>query len=131
MGKVTLLFSFFMVLLLGMLFTVDAAKKKSHPKIGQEMITEDPQVCVSCHEAQARDWEKGPHGLNQVRCFICHGDLEKRFERVADSKNCVMCHADKVEDLKKAKKFKNCFVCHNGHTLETKPGSVNIHKKYN
>ncbi len=91
------------------------------------MITEDPQVCVSCHEGKVKEWEKGPHGLNQVRCFICHGDLEKRFERVAKPSNCVMCHADKVEDLKKAKKS-NCFVCHTGHTLEVKPGSKNIHK---
>ncbi|MFN4132578.1 MAG: hypothetical protein ACK4GE_05830 [Caldimicrobium sp.] len=103
--------------------------KKKHPKLDPQLITEDPMVCGQCHSDQVRAWEKGLHGLNQVRCFICHGDLEKRFERIANPSNCVMCHADKVEDLTKAKEYKTCFACHHGHTLEVKPGSKNIHKK--
>ncbi|MEZ0343576.1 MAG: hypothetical protein ABWJ99_02045 [Caldimicrobium sp.] len=127
--KLSLLISILIVLFLGMLFTVNAAKKKSHPKIGEDMITEDPQVCVACHETQAREWEKGLHGINQVRCFICHGDLEKRFERISKPSECVMCHADKVEDIKRSKKYKTCFECHNGHTLDVKAGAKNIHQK--
>ncbi len=121
------LFPFF--LFLGFFgFTPSGFGKKKHPKIEAEMITEDPQVCVSCHAEQHRDWEKSLHGLNQVRCFICHGDLEKRFERIASASNCVACHSDKVEDLEKTK-YKSCFACHAAHTLDVKSGSKNIHRK--
>jgi len=104
------------------------AKAKKHPQIETEMITEDPLVCFSCHQNQTKEWEGSGHGLNQVRCFVCHGDLEKRFEPMPSPENCVMCHAEKLEDLKKSK-LKTCFQCHNGHTLEAKPGSKNIHLK--
>ncbi len=103
-------------------------KAKKHPPIEAEMITEDPLVCLSCHQKQAKEWEGSIHGINQVRCFICHGDLEKRFEPKPSPLNCVACHAEKVDDLKKAK-IKTCFQCHNGHTLEPKPGSKSIHSK--
>jgi len=117
-----------LTLFLGLTFFNPLLAKKKHPKVSDEMIGEDPLICSQCHENQYKTWEKGLHGLNQVRCFICHGDLEKRFEKVASPNNCVMCHADKVEDLKMAKK-PNCFVCHVGHTLEVKPGSKSIHQK--
>jgi len=104
------------------------SKVKKHPPVEAEMITEDPLVCLSCHQSQAKEWEGSAHGLNQVRCFICHGDLEKRFEPKPSPSNCVMCHVEKLEDLKKAK-LKTCFQCHNGHTLEVKPAVKNIHTK--
>jgi len=104
------------------------SKAKKHPPVEAEMITEDPLVCLSCHQNQAKEWEGSAHGLNQVRCFICHGDLEKRFEPKPSPSNCVMCHAEKLEDLKKAK-IKTCFQCHNGHTLVVKPAVKNIHTK--
>ncbi len=126
------IFSFMIIVILSLvLFNLSllAKGKKGHPKLEGEIITGDPIICIQCHDSQVKEWEKGFHGINQVRCFICHGDLEKRFERIALPNNCVMCHSDKVEDLKKEKKIKTCFDCHKGHSLEAKSGSKNIHTK--
>lgn len=102
--------------------------KKKHPKLEADLITEDPILCSKCHSEAVQTWERSLHGLNQVRCFICHGDLEKRFEKIPQPSNCIMCHEAKVNDLNQSKKYKNCFDCHKGHLLEVKPGSKNIHK---
>ncbi|MFN3504811.1 MAG: hypothetical protein ACK4Y7_01190 [Caldimicrobium sp.] len=121
--------SLMLMLFIGLIIVWSAPlfAKKKHPKIEADLITEDPVVCSKCHSSQFQAWEKGLHGLNQVRCFICHGDLEKRFEKISQPSNCIMCHEAKVNDLSKNKEYKNCFDCHKGHTLEVKPGSKNIH----
>ncbi len=120
--------TFFLFLTFCLILNLPLFAKKKHPKLEAEIITEDPLVCAKCHMNQVQAWEKSLHGIYQVRCVICHGDLEKRFERVAKPSNCVMCHGKSVEDLEKAKGFQTCFDCHKGHTLEIKPGSKNIHK---
>ena len=125
--------SFGLIIFIVTAFTIQAeatkkSKSKKHPPVNAEMITEDPLACLTCHQGQAKEWEGSLHGVNQVRCFVCHGDLKDRFEPLPSPSNCVMCHSDKLEDLKKAK-VKTCFQCHKGHSLAVKPGSKNIHTK--
>lgn len=121
-------FLFVLIFVLNLFWESPVFAKKKHPKIDPELITEDPMVCGQCHSDQVKKWEKGSHGIFQVKCFICHGDLEKRFERISKPSNCVMCHAEKVEDLTNTKGYKTCFDCHRGHSLEVRPGSKKIHR---
>jgi len=57
------------------------SKAKKHPPVETEMITEDPLVCLSCHQNQAKEWEGSAHGLNQVRCLSAMVTLKNALSR--------------------------------------------------
>ena len=85
-----------------------------HPKIapGQE--------CSDCHKQQYHQWEAGPHGVNQVKCLVCHGSVEEGFIPKPTANRCSGCHAQFVEQLRSEAfmKHKTCFTCHPPHLLK-------------
>lgn len=100
---------------------VALAKVKSHPPVGQNAS------CLSCHAAAtpevAQDWEKGKHGLNNVKCFTCHSvPGEKDFTAIPAPERCAACHDAKISTFQKAARAKNgpkgCSSCHSDHSLK-------------
>lgn len=87
---------------------------------GQHIKVEEGKDCVDCHGNVYDEWMEGAHGLNNVRCFICHGSLDKYFIKRANINKCNGCHQNEVNDLKKIRDMKDCFFCHRPHSLETK-----------
>jgi hypothetical protein len=89
------------------------------------------QGCESCH-AQATPavvaaWEGGAHGLNLVRCFVCHGSRGDDFTRSAAAQRCDGCHGDAVASVTApGGKTQSCFECHAPHTLAAQ-GRPNPH----
>ncbi|MGQ9494795.1 MAG: hypothetical protein ACUVRY_00805 [Thermoanaerobaculaceae bacterium] len=90
--------------------------KPAHPKVGQE------ESCDTCHKEVTpkvvEAWHQSPHGLNNVKCFVCHGSVEQDFTLRAPVTRCVGCHGDEVEAM--TNPFfagKDCFSCHSGHEL--------------
>lgn len=90
------------------------ARIKKHPtvKAGQE--------CSACHKNEYQQWEAGPHGVNQVKCFVCHGAIEEGFTPKPDVSRCESCHSSQVAQLKSDAfmKAKTCFTCHPPHSLK-------------
>jgi hypothetical protein len=90
--------------------------KAGHPQV------EEGETCDSCHREITPEvveaWFRSRHGLNNVKCFVCHGSTGQDFMRRAPISRCVGCHGDKVEAM--SKPFfagKDCFACHSGHEL--------------
>lgn len=96
---------------------VPAKKAKvTHPEVGEE------ETCDSCHREVTPEvveaWFQSRHGMNNVKCFVCHGPVGPNFTRRAPVERCLGCHGDKVASM--AKPFfagKDCFSCHSGHEL--------------
>jgi hypothetical protein len=91
---------------------------RSHPAVGN---TADS--CEECHaEATPRpfaEWRNGTHGLNLVKCFVCHGSTGADFRRKPGTDRCIGCHADQVASMRSAAmKGKDCFTCHSPHALD-------------
>jgi hypothetical protein len=90
---------------------------RSHPPVG------DAASCEECH-AQATprpfaEWRNGTHGINLVKCFVCHGSTGADFRRKPATDRCVGCHADQVASMRSAAmKGKDCFTCHSPHALD-------------
>lgn len=89
-----------------------------HPKV------EAAQDCETCHlektPAIVKAWEKSPHGLNAVKCFVCHGSLDdSAFTTRPTMAKCDSCHAEQVATMKTGALFKDktCFTCHDAHAL--------------
>lgn len=80
--------------------------------------------CAACHEqatpAQYKAWFDGRHGMNLVRCQVCHGSTGADFARRAPAERCRGCHGAQVDSLAKAA-VKDCFACHAAHTLAANP----------
>jgi len=95
-----------------------AAKKrvKGHPEV------DVAEACDTCHADVTPEvvdnWYLSKHGVNNVKCFVCHGSVGKDFVRRAPIDRCVGCHAEEVASMAQpglAKK--DCFSCHPAHTL--------------
>ncbi|MFB3916212.1 MAG: hypothetical protein ACE14M_05755 [Terriglobales bacterium] len=88
--------------------------QRAHPKIapGQE--------CSACHNKEYQQWEAGPHGVNQVKCLVCHGAVEEGFVPKPAVSRCESCHAPLLAQLKSDTfmKGKTCFTCHPPHSLK-------------
>jgi hypothetical protein len=83
--------------------------------------------CAGCH-AQAtpaayQAWFDGKHGLNLVRCQVCHGSTGADFARRAAAERCRGCHGAQVDSLARAgmPAVKDCFACHAPHSLAANP----------
>jgi len=103
-------------LLTGLSLTI-GAEPEGHPDVGKS------GECVACHEAVTpevtKEWFAGPHGLNNVKCFVCHGSTGTNFTKVPDTTRCVGCHADQVVSMSEPMmKGKTCFSCHPNHLLK-------------
>jgi hypothetical protein len=94
-----------------------AVVSAQHPKIpaGQE--------CSECHQQEVARWSGSPHGINLVKCLVCHGSLEENFMAKPPASRCEGCHGRQVEQLKSDSfmKGKTCFTCHPPHALLPHP----------
>lgn len=88
-----------------------------HPKI------EPQQECSDCHEDEFNQWQSSRHGLNQVKCLVCHGSVQENFIAKPSPARCEACHDQKFAQLKSDPfmKGKSCFTCHPPHTLRPHP----------
>ena len=65
-----------------------------------------------------QQWRQGAHGLNLVKCFVCHGSTGSDFRLRPVADRCVGCHADQVSTMREpSMKGKDCFTCHAAHAL--------------
>lgn len=110
------------------LVAASSAKAERHPPLGQGGA---PDACESCHAAATpavvNDWEGGPHGLNLVKCFVCHGATAKELAREPAASRCDGCHPAEVASVTpRTGKAQACFSCHAPHTLAAE-GKANPH----
>ncbi len=89
-----------------------AKEKEQHPPLSsQEKLT----PCSQCHKEATpqiyKEWYSSLHGLDNVKCFQCHGTFED-FHVTPPVMKCEACHAQEVEKMtvKKA-----CWECHPAH----------------
>jgi len=92
------------------------AERPEHPDV-------DPAVpCDVCHAEMTPDihaqWYSGAHGLNNVKCFVCHGSIGDDFTIAPEALRCVGCHADRVASIEQTQpEDTTCFSCHPPHEL--------------
>ncbi len=88
--------------------------KAIHPKVtsGKE--------CSDCHKKEVQQWDAGSHGVNQVKCLVCHGSIVDAFTPKPAVSRCQSCHAPFVAQLNSDPFMKNktCFTCHPPHSLK-------------
>ena len=97
---------------------IDTQSKKinknlyKHPKLSpqQKLI-----ACATCHKEVTpkiyRQWYNSGHGLDNVKCFQCHGTYEN-FRAVPDESTCAACHA---KEYTNSISGKTCWQCHPAH----------------
>ncbi len=95
-----------------------SAAPARHPALAE---TGEPS-CADCHAratpAAVQRWRDGPHGLNLVQCFVCHGTTAADFRARPDPASCAGCHAAQVESVRDASgAVADCFRCHASHAL--------------
>ncbi len=96
--------------------TGKAAPQRAHPEVD---LTEACDVCHSDATPQVvAEWFTGKHGMNNVKCFVCHGSAGADFVRRAPAQRCQGCHAEQVASLAHPTLVgKDCFSCHPPHLL--------------
>ena len=90
--------------------------RAAHPKVS------GVASCEECHAEATpgpfREWKEGTHGINLVKCLVCHGSTGADFTRKPVANRCLGCHADQVASMSGAPmKGKDCFTCHTAHSL--------------
>jgi hypothetical protein len=134
MARVPLLVVPFALLLIAAAPAKKGKPAGAHPDVGPDIA---PDACETCHAeatpAVHREWRDGPHGLNLVLCFVCHGSTGKDFVRVAAPARCEGCHPAEVASVVPAKGkgaakagARGCFECHAPHALSAE-GKENPH----
>lgn len=90
------------------------AQQKPHQKISPG------RNCSDCHKGLYPVWKAGPHGVNDVQCIVCHGNVTDSFTAKPKLSVCEGCHADLVAQLKSDPfmKRKTCVTCHPPHALK-------------
>lgn len=93
-----------------------SAEKPKHRKVGHG------KDCIACHQKLTKkvyaEWYASPHGLNNVKCFVCHGSTGDDFTLEPSMDRCIGCHADQVASMSAPEMDgKNCFSCHPSHRL--------------
>jgi len=76
------------------------------------------QDCMECHmretPAHHAQWLSSKHGINNVKCGICHGDA-LNYRARPDKTVCVGCHSEQVHNMPPASLVTNCSYCHKSH----------------
>jgi hypothetical protein len=121
------LFSSVLLVLLASAAAVQPAiAQKAVVNIPQPAITQKPHQtippgkdCSNCHKGLYAEWNAGPHGVNQVQCIVCHGNVTESFTAKPPLSVCEGCHAQ-VAQLKSDPfmKHKTCVTCHPPHALK-------------
>jgi hypothetical protein len=105
-----------------------ATVRAVHPDMGD---AEDGGACETCHArvtpAVASEWAGGPHGLNLVKCFVCHGSTGSEFVGKPATDGCAGCHAAQVTAVSARPEVQGCFSCHAPHGLAA-DGKPNPHR---
>ncbi len=85
-----------------------------HPQLSQ---VEMQKPCFECHKEVTPDlydqWYNSGHGLDNVRCFQCHGTFEN-MKRVPDEAVCSVCHSGQFH---KRPAGSSCWQCHPAHAF--------------
>jgi len=96
-----------------------------HPQLSKQ---EKLVPCAQCHKENTPDiyeeWFKSYHGLDNVKCFQCHGTFGD-FHVTPPVAKCEACHAREVETLT-AKKA--CWDCHSPHLFKCSPNTPKGHR---
>ncbi len=92
--------------------TLTASNSGQHPELTeQEKLT----PCSSCHQEVTpeiyQQWYNSRHGLDEVKCFQCHGTFEA-LKVVPDETTCAACHNAQFQHSPKGK---SCWDCHPAH----------------
>lgn len=76
------------------------------------------QNCNDCHQKETptsyNQWLGSKHGINQVKCGICHGDVNNYRAR-PDKIVCMGCHSAQVKNMPAQALVTNCSFCHKSH----------------
>jgi hypothetical protein len=76
------------------------------------------QNCRDCHKKDTpeayKQWLGSKHGINNVRCGVCHGDATN-YRRMPDKIVCIGCHSDQVKHMPANELVTNCSFCHKSH----------------
>jgi nitrate reductase cytochrome c-type subunit len=76
------------------------------------------QDCMECHKKETpvsyNAWLSSRHGINNVKCGICHGDVNNYRAR-PDKVVCMGCHSMQVKNMPAQALVTNCSYCHKGH----------------
>lgn len=76
------------------------------------------QNCRDCHKKDTpqvyNQWMGSKHGINNVKCGVCHGDATNYRSR-PDKVVCIGCHSKQVKHMPEAALVTNCSFCHKGH----------------
>ena len=102
------------IMLVGGFTAVYAQGIDQHPELSPE---EKLQTCRGCHKEATPDiynqWYNSRHGLDNVRCFQCHGTFEN-MKRVPDEAVCSVCHSG---EFHKKPAGSSCWQCHPAHAF--------------
>lgn len=76
------------------------------------------QNCQDCHQRETQkmyqQWLGSKHGLNNVKCGICHGDANN-YRATPDKSICIGCHSQQVNNMPADALVTNCSFCHKAH----------------
>lgn len=74
--------------------------------------------CEDCHIKDTPvvygQWLGSKHGINNVKCGICHGDAVN-YRRAPDRAVCIGCHSQQVGNMPADSLITNCSYCHKAH----------------
>ena len=104
--------------------TSSVPKPDKHPQLSsQERLI----PCAQCHQDITpeiyQEWFKSYHGLDNVKCFQCHGTFGD-FHVTPPVAKCEACHAKEVESLTSKKA---CWECHTPHSFSGSPNMPKGH----
>ncbi len=76
------------------------------------------QDCAACHQKETpagyQQWLGSKHGINNVKCGVCHGDVNNYRGR-PDKVVCMGCHSAQVKNMPAQALVSDCSYCHKGH----------------
>lgn len=76
------------------------------------------QDCMECHKKETpegyKQWLGSKHGINNVKCGICHGDANN-YRSHPDKVVCIGCHSQQVNNMPAQALVTNCSFCHKSH----------------
>ena len=76
------------------------------------------QNCMDCHKKETpagyKQWLGSKHGINNVKCGICHGDANN-YRAHPDKAVCIGCHSQQVNNMPAQALVTNCSFCHKSH----------------
>lgn len=115
---------YFLFLLVVLIIATPVLSKtaKTTTKKGNHPVPMENQSCENCHEGSLsyEQWQKSVHGLNLVKCEVCHGE-QSNFKRIPSDSVCRGCHSDQFSSIPAGK---TCATCHPAHLF-------NVHKMPN